>query len=538
MRLCYVAVCAAQSQIDGAELVSAGQRDDHVMPESIRALIVVLALAVPAFYVGRQLAASVIARREFTVWRNAWFAATVAAFLSGSFFVFAAIIAMIYLYARAARAVTAAFFIVLVFVAPVINIPISGFGIVTTLLDINTARVLAIVLLLPLVFATARSGRRNGAVYSMPDRLIVGYVLLRIALEAENVTQVIRSATVFSLDVLIPYFAFSRAVTSMADLRRVLLAFIIAVLPLSLIAMFETAKGWLLYGSITSSWGAQIFSNYQQREGMLRAAASATSPIVLGFIIMVAIGCMLALRQTIGSRRFAGIALAILGAGLVASLSRGPWVGTAVLILTFLVTGPNVVANLRLAVIGATVLLPLLMTPAGDRLLDWVPFMGSVDTGSVTYRQRLFDNAILVIERNPWFGSRDFWSTPEMQEMVQGQHIVDIVNTYLKIALDSGLVGLGLFLGFFATILIGLRRVAKFDAVQDIGFSGYARASMATLIAILVTISTVSSIDFVPYVYWSFAGLGVALIRIAYRERIAVARAAHASRVPSMSGTA
>ena len=87
-------------------------------------------------------------------------------------------------------------------------------------------------------------------------------------------------------------------------------------------------------------------------------------------------------------------------------------------------------------------------------------------------------------------------------------------------------------MGFFATILIGLRRVAKFDAVRDIGFSGYARASMATLIAMLATIGTVSSIDFIPYVYWSFAGLGVALIRIAYRERIAVARAAHASRVP------
>jgi hypothetical protein len=102
----------------------------------------------------------------------------------------------------------------------------------------------------------------------------------------------------------------------------------------------------------------------------------------------------------------------------------------------------------------------------------------------------------------------------------------------LVVMLRSGLIGLSLFLGFFATILIGLRRVAKIDAVQDLGFSVFVRASVATLLAILVTIGTVSSVSFIPYVYWSFAGLCVALIRIAYRQRAAVARASYARQVP------
>ena len=38
---------------------------------------------------------------------------------------------------------------------------------------------------------------------------------------------------------------------------------------------------------------------------------------------------------------------------------------------------------------------------------------------------------------------------------------------------------------------------------------------MAILIGILVVLATASSIDFIPIVYWSFAGLSVALIRIA-----------------------
>ena len=505
------------------------------MPDNVRALIVVLALALPAFYFGRRLAASVIAPREFAVWRNAWLAATVAAFLSGNFFVFAAIMVMICFYARAASAATAALFIVLLLAVPVVRVSIPGFGIINLLFLIDNGRLLAIVLLFPILFTTSRLGRRNSGAFAMPDRLIVGYVLLLIALEVRNseVTQIMRSATLLALDVLIPYFAFSRTVTRVADLRRVLLAFIISVLPLSLIAIFETAKGWLLYGSIVHNWEESHLSLYLERGGILRATGSATNPIVLGFIIMVAIGCVLALQQTIGSRRFVGIAFAILGAGLVATLSRGPWIGAAVLVLAFLATGANAVANLaRFAVIGAVVLLPLLLTPVGDRLLDFLPFIGSIDTGSVTYRQLLFENALRVIERNPWFGSTDYLATPEMQKMIQGQGIIDIVNTYLEVMLKSGLAGLGLFLGFFATILIGLLRVIKFDAVRDSGLGGYARASMVTLIAILVTIVTVSSVDFIPYVYWSFAGLCVALIRIAYRDRVAVARTAHAGRIP------
>ena len=46
------------------------------MPENLTALVVVFARAVPAIYIARQLAGSVVANREFTTWRNTWFAAT------------------------------------------------------------------------------------------------------------------------------------------------------------------------------------------------------------------------------------------------------------------------------------------------------------------------------------------------------------------------------------------------------------------------------------------------------------------------------
>jgi O-antigen ligase len=310
-----------------------------------------------------------------------------------------------------------------------------------------------------------------------------------------------------------------------AEFRKVLLVFIIAVLPLAMVAVFEVAKGWLLYTVITNTWSDYGTTAYLRRGGIVRAIASASNPIILGFVVMVSIGSVMALWRTFN--RVGAIALSILGAALIATVSRGPWIGAVILVLINLATTLNVIANVaRLALLGAILLLPLMLTPIGGWLFDLLPFVGSVD--SSTYRQHLFENAILVIERNPWFGSSDYLSTPEMKEMIQGEQIIDIVNSYLRIALDTGLVGLGLFVSFFAMVLVGLWRIRKLRELANMSMDKYASASIATLIAMLVTIGTVSSIDFIPYVYWSFAGLCVALIRIAYREqaRLRIARRA------------
>ena len=117
-----------------------------------------------------------------------------------------------------------------------------------------------------------------------------------------------------------------------------------------------------------------------------------------------------------------------------------------------------------------------------------------------------------------------------VQILEAGSGIIDLVNAYVQVALNSGLVGLGLFASFFASILFGLWRVIRIHGRRDIEVTNCARILLALLVAILVTIGTVSSIGFILYVYWSFAGLSVALIRISSRQRApTVAHAAHMS---------
>jgi O-antigen ligase len=95
-----------------------------------------------------------------------------------------------------------------------------------------------------------------------------------------------------------------------------------------------------------------------------------------------------------------------------------------------------------------------------------LPFIGSADQDTVAYRQQLFDVSMTMIRQNPVFG--DPFVYLRMEELRQGQGIIDLVNGYLYTALFNGLVGLSLICGVFAFALwrasAALLRVRNLDA--------------------------------------------------------------------------
>ena len=152
-------------------------------------------------------------------------------------------------------------------------------------------------------------------------------------------------------------------------------------------------------------------------------------------------------------------------------------------------------------------------------MINLLPFIGKTEQGNVDYREKLITNSMIVIQRNPWFGSTDFLDTPEMESMRQGQGIIDIVNHYIGITLQTGFVGLGLFVGFFALTLIGIFRAMRKIPDKDSEEYLLGRVLLATILAILVIIFTVSSISFIPIVYWSVAGMGVAYSQMVRKSK-------------------
>jgi O-antigen ligase len=89
-------------------------------------------------------------------------------------------------------------------------------------------------------------------------------------------------------------------------------------------------------------------------------------------------------------------------------------------------------------------------------------------------------------------------------------------------------VGLGLFVSFFALILLSIYRAMR--SIRDINSEEHllGRILVATLVAILLIIFTVSSVSIIPIVYWSVAGLGVAYAEMVRKQkREASAKPAH-----------
>jgi O-antigen ligase len=143
--------------------------------------------------------------------------------------------------------------------------------------------------------------------------------------------------------------------------------------------------------------------------------------------------------------------------------------------------------------------------------IDILPFIGQVDADNVTYRQRLLEISMSLIAQSPWLGVPGYMNY--MEELRQGQGIIDIVNSYVGIALNTGVIGLGLFCGVFVTMLWPLWRLRR-RAEETPEGARIAVTLMATTLALLFVIVTTSSIVVIPHLLHMLAGLGVTCARL------------------------
>jgi len=481
------------------------------MPEHLRALVVVLALSGLSFWLMRPAVAQWVGAATFKQWRNLWLGLTLVAFLSHSFWVYALVVALVLLLKPPPMGHVVGVWLLLLFLVPAASINIPGLGIINFLFTINHLRLLSLVLLLPaaLVLLQQRASLRLGSTW--PDKLLLTFLLLVAVLQLreDNITSTLRGTFYLFTDVFLPYYVASRSLRSVEDFRHALTGFLIAALLLGAMAMFEMLRYWKLYFALQNAMGfEQAVGNYLGREGILRASVTTGHPIPLGLVMMTAVGLFFYLREqgTHWQRRLGWLVLA---GGLAASLSRGPWVGAVFTIGMFLALGPKPVKHLLgLALLGAAAIPLLAVLPGGDRVLNLLPFIGQADQFNITYRERLLENSWIVIERNFWLGSIDYLQTPEMLSMIQGQGIIDIVNTYIGVALEYGMVGLGLFCLFFGLAWLGVFNSFRRQADAEARLLG--RVLLATLAGVLLTIFTVSSVNVIPWVYWTLAGVCVA----------------------------
>jgi hypothetical protein len=341
--------------------------------------------------------------------------------------------------------------------------------------------------------------------------------VLNVVLQSlfETPSVVIRNAVYWLVDVLLPYFAISRGIEKLEDFKEIFSALVVAGTIVALVAIFEFAKRWLLYTTMQDALSVNIAFAYLDRGDFIRTLATSGQPIVLGYVLMTILGISVYLKSSIAPKWLFWLGFACLAAAEITTLSKGPWLGTCALFFVLLVTGKKIAKNAgRASLLIVPAVVYVMNSSAGESIMQYLPFVGSVDEFNVTYRQQLMTRGMEIVNANPWFGSSDYLY--KMEELRQGQGIIDIVNSYLGIALDSGLVGLSLFAGFFVSILLLINK-ARLAHQQNQEFRLLGNVLMATLISILIVLVSVSSIFHVKIIYMSFAAFGVAYARITSR---------------------
>ena len=113
-----------------------------------------------------------------------------------------------------------------------------------------------------------------------------------------------------------------------------------------------------------------------------------------------------------------------------------------------------------------------------------------------------------IISANPLFG--DQFATQKMEDLRQGQGIIDFVNSYAQVAVFHGLVGLSLFLGVIA---ISLRRTVKGVTNAMEVDPDHARLGIALLACLLATLAMMATTSFMlgyEKLYYILSSLGIA----------------------------
>jgi O-antigen ligase len=492
---------------------------------SIKALIVVLAIAATIFHLAKPIALRFISAEDFSRRRLMWFGLTAVSFVSPNFWLYTLVAAPILVWANRKDSNPIALYLLMLHVIPPVDVIIPVLG-NNGLFALDNYRLLALCVLLPAAIRY-RKNRENSmaGTFGAMDILLLAFGVLQVALYTppdlphhflipDSPTNALRRAVLFILDTYLLYFTVTRTCQSRRKMVDAAATFCLSCGVMGAIAMFEHLKGWLLYVDIAARWGTDPNAAfYLTRAGSLRAQASAGHALALGYLLAVAFGFWLYLKSQVESRiQRIGVTLLLWG-GLFATYSRGPWLGAAAIYFTFNAVGPRAASRLVKGTAVALALAGLIgVSPIGERILEVLPVLGRSADSSITYRQRLAERGWELVLAHPFFGDQFPW--PEMEDLRQGEGIIDVVNTYLGVALNYGLIGLFCFLSF---ILLGLTTVyvrSKELTRSDPDLASFGTTLIACIVGTLVMLDGNSFFLGCEKMFYVLAGLAAAYARL------------------------
>lgn len=395
---------------------------------------------------------------------------------------------------------------------------IAGIGYVTALSPI---RLLSLVLLLPALLNRPPHDRRRPTPgwLRLCDLGLFGYVFLMASFDWRGPLSVLVRATVeILLDVWIPYLALTRCAQDAADRRKMLAVFLIAMACQGAIATLESLTGHQFYNQLQYIYGTSWQTTWAElRAGFLRGQAAPQNPLVLAAMLLVALGAWAGLKPERPGKAYWWLLLLLLG-GLWATFGRAAWLCTG-LFFASLLAMPRLAGRGYLITVAA---LTALVGAGWSSGLGQQLTQGAIElfnaegreSFNILYRQELLEASVALLKQSPWLGVGDFL-TP-LAYLKQGEGIIDLVNTYLVVALNVGLIGLGLLMTPF---LVGLWRQSALVPRGTPALGHETLAWIAMTVALMALVFTVSPIRQVMQMLIWAAALGIAHLASLERPR-------------------
>jgi hypothetical protein len=255
-----------------------------------------------------------------------------------------------------------------------------------------------------------------------------------------NPTGILRGVVLNVLSLLGPYLLISRALRGVKDVELLLLRLCLGATILSVTALFQARFHWVLfqtyYEAMHVPFPMQSWT-LAMRAGMLRTGGSMIDFSAGGLFLACVLSLMPFLRSRFRTVGFWTI-VTVLVCGLIVSQSRGAWVAAIVgLVLTFALRG--LWGRVVLLAGGAALAEIAILVFAKSGRLALIAGQTSEATDSVSYRRRLIESGINQIQNHPILGQSPDSLVRNMPELMQGQHIVDFVNSHLFIVMAAGI---------------------------------------------------------------------------------------------------
>lgn len=503
------------------------------MVTNLKAMLVVLVLAALVFHWAKPYCLRFMTEQDFLRRRTVWLLLSSFAFLSPNFWVFALFAAPLLIWAQRDEPNPTALFVLAITAAPPVTIAIPPIG-VGELIDLSLPRLLALTVLLPAAarFWGQRASNRP-PILAVIDFCVLAFLLVQLVvlLPYDSVTNVLRRGLRFALDFVLVYYVFSRALTRQSSIYETVAMFCLACAIAAPLAAFEMARSWLLYQGVGQIWGNPDPFAWLFRGSLLRAQTSAGHSLTFGYYMAIGFGLSMVVLRSFDSKKLSFGVAAWMWMGLLASYARAPWLSAILFAIVAAVLLPGAVSNVkRLLFFSGVVTALVLSSPYGETVIDSLPFIGSVDSENVTYRQQLAETSWLLIQRNPWFG--DPLVLRDMEQLRQGQGIIDLVNTYASVALFNGLVGLSLFV--LPLLLSGygayaVRKKNPHMADSDIALGAGLMAAMAASLFYIATSGF-------PWLLYALVGMLSAYICLDRREVTQIVPLKNAERARPIQG--